>query len=417
MAVSLKKGGKISLSKESASLGITKLSKVAVGLGWDVSHTGTSMDLDAWALALTDEGAKRKNLVYFGNTSDKSYNIVHMGDNLTGAGDGDDETIKINLDALPLEYKHILIGVTIYAGNRKRQSFKDVDNAFIRIYDEVTGLEICKYEDQFRDETLEKAVTMLFGILSRVGNEWTFTAVGRGDKFASISDAVNVYSLPVVDMTINKNNNNKTNNNLNGGNKTMAVSLKKGGKVSLAKVAADAGIQGGLTKVIVGLGWDTNRYDGGAQFDLDASAFMCGASGKVNDESGFIFYGNKVGAGIEHTGDNRTGEGDGDDEQIKLDLTAIPANVEKVAFTVTIDQADIRSQNFGMVENSYVRVIDEATGTELIRYDLGEDFSIETAIVVAEIYRHNGEWKFNAVGSGFSGGLAALCGNFGIDVE
>lgn len=412
MAVSLKKGGRVSLSKESSALGIGKLRQVAVALGWDLSRGANTIDLDAWALAITDEGAKRRNLVYYGNTSDTSLNIVHMGDNLTGEGDGDDETIKINLENLPLNYKHILVGVTIYKGNQKRQSFKSVDNAFIRIYDQNTGIEICKYKDEFGGEDLEKAVTMLFGILSRVGNEWEFNAIGRGDKFASISDAINVYSLPVIDMLINNKN-----NNLNGGNKTMAVSLKKGGKVSLAKVAADAGIQGGLTKVIVGLGWDLNRYDGGAQFDLDASAFMCGASGKVNDETGFIFYGNKVGAGIEHTGDNRTGEGDGDDEQIKVDLTAIPANVDKVAFTVTIDQADMRSQNFGMVENSYVRVIDEATGTELIRYDLGEDFSIETAIVVAEIYRHNGEWKFNAVGSGFSGGLAALCGNFGIDVE
>lgn len=415
MAVSLKKGGKISLSKESSALGIGRLSRVAVALGWDIARGGSTMDLDAWALAMTEEGAKRKNLVYFANTSDSSRNIVHMGDNLTGEGDGDDETIRMNLDALPLEYKHILIGVTIFRGNQKRQSFRDVDNAFIRIYDELTGIEICKYRDEFHDESLEKAVTMLFGILSRVGNEWTFNAIGRGDKFASITDAVNVYSLPVVDMLINNNNN--KNNNLNGGNKTMAVSLKKGGKVSLAKVAADAGIQGGLSKVVVGLGWDVNRYDGGAAFDLDASAFMCGASGKVNDENGFIFYGNKMGAGVEHTGDNRTGEGDGDDEQIKVDLTAIPADIQKVAFTITIFEGDTRNQNFGMVENSYVRVIDEATGTELVRYDLGEDFSVETAIVVAEIYRHNGEWKFNAVGSGFSGGLAALCGNFGIDVE
>lgn len=196
----------------------------------------------------------------------------------------------------------------------------------------------------------------------------------------------------------------------------MAVNLSKGGKVSLTKAASDSGVAS-LTSVTVGLGWDTNRYDGGAQFDLDASAFMCGAGGKCLNEAGFIFYGNKVGAGVEHTGDNRTGDGDGDDEQIKIALNAIPAEVEKIAFTVTIDQADARNQNFGMVENSYIRVFDSVTGTELIRYDLGEDFSIETAIVVGELYRHNGEWKFNAIGSGFSGGLAALCANFGIDAE
>lgn len=196
----------------------------------------------------------------------------------------------------------------------------------------------------------------------------------------------------------------------------MAVSLSKGGKVSLAKAAADAGVAT-LKKVIVGLGWDVNRYDGGQQFDLDASAFMQGGNGKVRNEKDFIFYGNTKGQGVTHTGDNRTGEGDGDDEQIIVDLTAVPADIEKIAFTVTIDQAEARSQNFGMVENSFIRIADEATGTEMIRYDLGEDFSIETAVVVGELYRNNGEWKFNAIGSGFSGGLAALCANFGVDVE
>lgn len=196
----------------------------------------------------------------------------------------------------------------------------------------------------------------------------------------------------------------------------MAVSLSKGGKVSLAKAAADSGVAS-LTKAVVGLGWDTNRYDGGADFDLDASAFMCGAEGKCLNEAGFIFYGNKTGAGVTHMGDNRTGAGDGDDEQIMIDLTAVPAEIEKIAITVTIDQAEARNQNFGMVENSYIHIMDEATGTELIRYDLGEDYSIETAVVIGELYRHNGEWKFNAIGSGFQGGLKALCANYGINAE
>ena len=196
----------------------------------------------------------------------------------------------------------------------------------------------------------------------------------------------------------------------------MAVSLSKGGKVSLAKVAADAGISGGLTKIMVGRGWDVNRYDGGADFDLDAAAFMLAGTGKVRSSDDFIFYNQKVGPGVEHMGDNRTGEGEGDDEVINVDLNAIPADIERVSFTVTIDQAEQRNQNFGMVENSYIRVVDAVSGTELIRYDLGEDFSVETAVVVADLYRHNGEWKFNAIGSGFSGGLAALCANFGVDI-
>ncbi len=196
----------------------------------------------------------------------------------------------------------------------------------------------------------------------------------------------------------------------------MAVSLSKGGKVSLAKVAADAGISGGLTKIMVGLGWDVNRYDGGAQFDLDAAAFMLTGTGKVRSSDDFIFYNQKIGPGIEHMGDNRTGEGEGDDEVINIELGAIPAEIERISFTVTIDQAEERRQNFGMVENSYIRVLDAVSGTELIKYDLGEDFSVETAVVVADLYRHNGEWKFNAIGSGFSGGLAALCANFGVDI-
>ena len=196
----------------------------------------------------------------------------------------------------------------------------------------------------------------------------------------------------------------------------MAVSLSKGSKVSLAKVAADAGISGGLTKIMVGLGWDVNRYDGGAQFDLDAAAFMLAGTGKVRSSDDFIFYNQKIGPGVEHMGDNRTGEGEGDDEVINVDLTAIPADVTRVSFTVTIDQADERKQNFGMVENSYIRVLDAASGTELIRYDLGEDFSVETAVVVGEMYRNNGEWKFNAIGSGFQGGLEALCKNYGVNV-
>lgn len=196
----------------------------------------------------------------------------------------------------------------------------------------------------------------------------------------------------------------------------MAVSLSKGQKISLEKVASDAGLSGGLGKILVGLGWDTNRFASDVGFDLDASVFLCDGSGKVAKDGNFIFYNNLKAPGVEHTGDNRTGVGDGDDEVIKVDLSAVEADVAKIAITVTIDKADERKQNFGMVENSYIRVVDEATGTELLRYDLGEDYSVETAVVVAEIYRNNGEWKFNAVGSGFAGGLAALCGNFGISV-
>ncbi len=196
----------------------------------------------------------------------------------------------------------------------------------------------------------------------------------------------------------------------------MAVILAKGGKVNLAKAAADAGVTN-LMNIAAGLGWDINRYDGGEQFDLDAAAFLLGSNGKVRTDSDFIFYNNRRGTGITHTGDNRTGEGDGDDEQIVINLNEVPADVEKIAFTVTIDQAGIRRQNFGMVENSFIRIFDSVSGAELIHYDLGEDYSIETAVVVGELYRSADGWKFNAVGSGFQGGLAELCANFGVNAE
>ena len=145
---------------------------------------------------------------------------------------------------------------------------------------------------------------------------------------------------------------------------------------------------------------------------------MWGADGKTASDADFVFYGNlkHASGGVEHLGDNLTGEGDGDDEQIKVDLSKVPEAVEKIDFTVTIYEAEERRQNFGQVSNAFIRIVDESSNTELIRYDLGEDFSIETAVVVGELYRHNGEWKFNAVGSGFQGGLQALCQNFGVNV-
>ena len=192
----------------------------------------------------------------------------------------------------------------------------------------------------------------------------------------------------------------------------MPVCLTKGQKVSLTKGNP------GLKKVVVGLGWDVNQFDTGGAFDLDAAAFLLTDSGKVSRPEDFVFFGNlsHPSGCAQHMGDNRTGAGEGDDEQIKVDLSLVPPNITKISFTVTIYEAEERRQNFGQVSNAFIRIVDEATNTELIRYDLGEDFSIETAVVVGELYRHNGEWKFNAIGSGFQGGLAALCGHYGIEV-
>ena len=192
----------------------------------------------------------------------------------------------------------------------------------------------------------------------------------------------------------------------------MSLSLSKGQNISLTKTAP------GLTLALAGLGWDPRATDG-AEFDLDASIFMLDMTGKVRSDADFIFYGQLKSAcgAIKHTGDNRDGEGDGDDESIQIDLSKVPEQVEKLVITVTIHDAELRRQNFGQVANAFVRIADEKTGTEIVRYDLSEDYSVETAMVFGEIYRHSGEWKFRAVGQGYSGGLQAMCKQYGVNAN
>ncbi len=191
----------------------------------------------------------------------------------------------------------------------------------------------------------------------------------------------------------------------------MAVSLSKGGNVSLSKEAP------GLKKILIGLGWDTRATDGAA-FDLDASVFLLAETGKVRSDADFIFYNNKTDAAssVEHLGDNLSGEGEGDDEQVKVMLDNVPADIAKLSVAVTIHDAATRNQNFGMVSNAFMRVLNAEGGAEIARYDLSEDASTETAMIFGEIYRNNGEWKFKAIGQGFAGGLAPLATNFGVNV-
>jgi tellurium resistance protein TerD len=191
----------------------------------------------------------------------------------------------------------------------------------------------------------------------------------------------------------------------------MSVSLSKGGNVSLSKE------EPGLSRILIGLGWDTRTTDG-TDFDLDASAFLLGTGDRVRGDADFIFYNNLRSAdgSVEHTGDNRTGEGDGDDEALKVDLATVPSDVQKIAVSVTIHEGEQRRQSFGMVSNAFIRVVNDVTGREIARYDLSEDASTETAMIFGEVYRHNGEWKFRAVGQGYKGGLGPMARNFGVNV-
>lgn len=192
----------------------------------------------------------------------------------------------------------------------------------------------------------------------------------------------------------------------------MGVSLSKGGNVSLSKAAPS------MKNVLIGLGWEARATDG-QDFDLDASAFLLTESGKVRGDADFIFYNNlkSTDGSVEHTGDNRTGAGDGDDEALKINLEKVPAEVQKIAFTVTIHDADARKQNFGMVSGAFIRLVNNDNDIEVARYDLTEDASTETAMVFGELYRHSGEWKFRAVGQGYAGGLKAMCAQYGINAE
>ncbi len=191
----------------------------------------------------------------------------------------------------------------------------------------------------------------------------------------------------------------------------MAISLNKGGNVSLSKTAPQ------LKSILIGVGWEA-RSTNGSDFDLDASAFLVGESGKVRSDSDFIFYNQLVSTcrSIEHTGDNRTGAGDGDDEALKIDLEKVPEEIKRVVVCVTIHDAQARKQSFGQVSDAFIRIVNLDNDVELVRFDLSEDYSTETAMVFGDVYRHNGEWKFKAVGQGFAGGLEALCGQFGVSV-
>lgn len=192
----------------------------------------------------------------------------------------------------------------------------------------------------------------------------------------------------------------------------MSINLVKGQKIDLTKGNS------GLVNVAFGLGWDTNKYDGDNDFDLDVSVFLTDASGKVTGEGDFIFYGqtSHSSGAVVYSGDNRNGEGSGDDETMKVDLSKIPVGIEKLSFVATIYEADSRLQNFGMVDNSYIRAYNVDTNEELFKYELNEDFSLETGIVAGELYKHNGEWKFAAVGSGYTGGLKAIAQSFGLNI-
>ena len=364
MAISLQKGQKIDLQKKDGS----QLTNILVGLGWkEVQQKGGLMglfkqkadvDIDASVIMLNANGKipTKEEVIFFNHKDHPSGCVHHCGDNLVGGkmgGMDDSEQILVDLTRVPQNIDRIVFVVNIYNCVQRKQHFGMVENAYIRIVDKGAGETIASYN---LTEDYSGKTSMVVGEIF------------------------------------------------------MPINLTKGQKISLSKEAPN------LKIALVGLGWDIKQYDSGADFDLDASIFLLDNTGKCAHDSDFIFYNNLSSGGVTHSGDNRTGEGEGDDEAVTIEFEKVPSYVEKIVVTVTIYEAQARGQNFGQVANAFVRLVDKQTGVELLRYDLGEDYSTETAIVFAEIYRHNGEWKFSAVGSGFNGGLEALCRQYGLSV-
>ena len=304
---------------------------------------------------------ENKNVIYFGNLRSRCGSIEHTGDNLTGEGSGDDEQIIVDLQKVPSHIHKLVFVVNIYDCVKRSQHFGMIENAFIRIVNMNDRSEMVKYN--LRDDYSGRT-SLIAGEIYRDVPSGNSPLSEKAQTIRALRKSLN--ATPDI--------------HIRNGEINMAISLAKGQKIDLTKTNP------GLSKVVVGLGWDVNQYDGGADFDLDASVFLLNAEGKCSSEKDFIFYNQTEGAGgaVIHTGDNRTGEGEGDDEQVKINLNAVPADIQKISFVITIHEAEARRQNFGQVSNAYVRVINEDSNEELIRYDLGEDFSIETALITGE---------------------------------
>ncbi len=433
MGVSLSKGGNVSLSKEAPGL-----TAVIVGLGWDVrTTTGTDFDLDASALLLNNSGkvASDQHFIFFNNLKSPDGSVEHTGDNLTGEGEGDDEQIKVNLATVPADVEKIVFPVSIYDAENRQQSFGQVRNAFIRVVNQAgrrrdrpvrpvggrldrdrhglrravpprRGVEVPRHRPGLRLRPARHRAGLRRERLRRA-------RPGYGPERPSRTATARAPRAPHARRpgTPLAGERRSTWKHHRRGTSIMGVTLAKGGNVSLSKAAPN------LTQVMVGLGWDA-RSTTGADFDLDASALMC-SGGRVMGDEWFVFYNQLTSpdGSVEHTGDNLTGEGEGDDESLLVDLSKVPQQCDKIVFPVSIHMADERGQTFGQVSNAFIRVVNQADGQELARYDLSEDASTETAMIFGELYRYQGEWKFRAVGQGYASGLRGIALDFGVNVS
>lgn len=396
MSVKLQKGQKAELTK-----GRSNIRKLLVGMGW---RTGKNLDLDTAAFLLGENRrvAREEDFVFYGNLRHISGSVEHKGNNLTGDS-SDIEQITINLSLVPENVKYIAITATIYDAKARRQNFGQVTGAYLRIADTETGQELLRYDlgDKFSVET-----AIIVGEIYRHKGEWKFNAVGGGYK-GGLAALCNSFGIEVADEKNDappsepiKPERQAESAVLRPG--LVTVNLQKGQKISLEKRDGS-----GLKRVMVGLGWDPAPTDGGFiesltdNIDCDASAFLC-TDGYIADNSDIIYFGrlqHKSGA-VKHMGDNLTGDGEGDDEQIFVDLLKLPRKYDKIVFVVNIFHFFKTKQHFGMIKNAFMRIVDEESGRELCRFALSDNYDGMKAVIFGELYRRENKWLFSPIGQG-----------------
>lgn len=374
------------------------LSKIRLGLGWKPQESkGAPFDLDAsvFLREASDKVRRDTDFIYYHRLESTCGEIKHGGDHRTGDENVDNETIHCNLEALSEDIVSVSIVASIYEAKRRWQTFDRVDDAYIRIVDEAQGKEILRYA---LHQEAGLAVCVHLGDLVRLPQGgWQFHAVGEGysQDLKAVAKKFGVKALRVRKK-----------------NETTAIHLQKGQNVSLSKESP------GLKTVRFGLGWDVSATDN-ADFDLDASALILGNDDKVLSDLHFVFYNNSQdpSGAVSHSGDNQTGEGAGDDENLLVDLSKMPIEAKKVVFVVTIHEAEARRQNFGQIDNAYIRALNADNNSEIARYELTSEARAETAMIFGELYRHTEGWKFRAVGQDYAGGLAKVAKDFGVNIS
>ena len=390
MAMRLQRGQKTDLTQTNAGL-----KRIRVSIGWDAKDFDP--DASVFLLNANDKVSREADFVCYTNPKGGDGAVVHLGNNVIGKGHG--QQFWIDLTRIPAKVEKVVFAVTTHEADMPRQNFGQRSNTFIRIADDKTGTELVRYDV---DAGLNRETAVVLGALYRYKGAWKFHAIGGGFS-GGLATLCHNFGLEVEETPIPPE-----------ADAPIATHITKGAKVELTQTYP------GLTKIRVGLGWDAKKHSGAHSLDLDTSAFLLGPDNKAANERALVFRSNRRGGNesVVHVENHQSGKDPDDREQFQIAFKKVPPDIEKIAFAITIREAYARKQDFGLVSNPFIRIVNDETDTELLRYELGRNSgSRETVVIVGELYRHAEEWKFNAIGSGFSGGLMALCRHFGLQVS